>query len=80
MMTIIIQARIPDIIVVDANNKKACIVDIPVPADKRITDKEHEKGRNTRIWKGRQKTMEIDICPIRSSPAGCIWMCPQSDG
>ena len=39
----IIQARRPDIVLIDKNKKTGIIIDIAVPGDKRIEDKEKEK-------------------------------------
>ena len=39
----IIQARRPDIVIVDKVKKETIIIDVAIPADKRACDKEEEK-------------------------------------
>ena len=38
-----IEARMPDIVIIDKVKKSAIIVDVAIPGDKRIYDKEKEK-------------------------------------
>ncbi|XP_068708222.1 uncharacterized protein [Montipora foliosa] len=44
----VIEARRPDIIVIDKKERKGIIIDIAVPADARLGGKEREKWKNTR--------------------------------
>ena len=54
----VIEARRPDIVVVNKQEKKCTIIDIAIPADKRIGEKEIEKiekyqdlkRENARMW------------------------------
>ena len=45
-----IEARRPDLIIVDKEKKTCQIVDFAIPGDHRVEMKEREKGRNTKIW------------------------------
>lgn len=45
----VVKARRPDIIVVSKKDKKCIIVDIAIPGDSRIHEKEFEKSKNIRI-------------------------------
>ena len=44
----VIEARRPDIIVIDQKERKGIIIDIAVPADVRVGEKKGEKWKNTR--------------------------------
>ena len=44
----VIEARRPEIIVIDKKERKGIIIDIAVPADVRVGGKEREKWKNTR--------------------------------
>ena len=41
----VIEARRPDILVLDKRNKAATIIDIAVPTDRNVKDKQDEKNR-----------------------------------
>ena len=45
----VIEARRPDIIVIDKKERKGIIIDIAVPAGVRLGEKKGEKWKNTRI-------------------------------
>ena len=47
----LIEARRPDLIVIDKKEHKRIIIDITVPADVRLEEK--KKLKSTRIWKNR---------------------------
>jgi len=47
----VIEARGPDIVVVNKQEKKCTIIDIPVPADKKLVKRRMRKLRNIRILK-----------------------------
>ena len=72
----IIQARRPDIILIKKKQKEAVIVDIVIPADKRIAEKEHEKKENyqdlkwelKRLW----KLKTVQVVPIVIGALGCV--------
>ena len=50
----VIEHRRPDIVVVE-NNKTALLIDIAVPGDTRVEEKEREKVNKTRIWHGNSR-------------------------
>lgn len=72
----VIQARRPDLIVIDKKRKEACIVDIAVPADKRISEKEQEKIEKyqdlkreiKRLWKLRS----VQVVPVVVGALGSV--------
>ena len=45
----VIEARRPDVTLIDKKKRKQIIIDISVPADGRVGEKEREKWKNTRI-------------------------------
>ena len=45
----LIEARQPDLIVIDKKEQKGIIIDIAIPADVRVEEKEKEKVKSTRI-------------------------------
>ena len=45
----LIEARQPDLIVIDKKEQKEIIIDIAIPADVRVEEKEKEKVKSTRI-------------------------------
>ena len=45
-----IEARRPDLIIVDKEKKTCQIVDLAIPGAHRVEMKEREKGRNIKIW------------------------------
>ena len=50
-----IEARRPDLIIVDKEKKTRQIVDFAIPGDHRVEVKEREKGRNIKIWQENYK-------------------------
>ena len=50
-----IEARRPDLIIVDKEKKTCQIVDFAIPGDHRVEIKEREKGRNIKIWQENYK-------------------------
>ena len=46
-----IEARRPDIVVVDKANKKTMIIDVAIPGDTRVCDKEREKIKKYSLLK-----------------------------
>ena len=64
----LIEARRPDLIFIDKKEQKAIIIDIDVPADVRVEEKEKEKVENyqdlkkesRRLWKLRN----VEIVPV----------------
>ncbi len=71
-----IPARRPDIIVIDKEKKEALIVDIAVPADIRVAEKEKEKIEKyqdlkreiKRLWKLRT----VQVVPVVIGALGCV--------
>ena len=65
----VIEHRQPDIIVVDKDNKRALLIDIAVPADARVEEKEQEKMDRyqdlarelKRLWKVETKVIQIVV-------------------
>jgi hypothetical protein len=74
----VIQARRPDIVVVDKHKKSVTIIDIAVPNDTNINDKEEEKIMKyqdlrievRRLWKMKVKVVPIVIGALGSVPRG----------
>jgi hypothetical protein len=72
----VIPARRPDIIVIDKEKKEALIVDIAVPADIRVAEKEKEKIEKyqdlkreiKRLWKLRT----VQVVPVVIGALGCV--------
>ena len=72
----IIQARRPDIVVINKNEKSAKIIDVAIPGDSRISDKEIEKidkyqdirREIQRIW----KLNKVVVIPIVIGSLGCV--------
>ena len=72
----VIPARRPDIIMIDKEKKEALIVDIAVPADIRVAEKEKEKIEKyqdlkreiKRLWKLRT----VQVVPVVISALGCV--------
>ena len=59
----LIEARRPDLIVIDKKEQKGIIIDIAVPADIRVEEKETEKVEKYQDLKKRdQKIVEIEKC------------------
>ena len=69
----VIQARRPDIVVIDKETKTAVIIDVAVPSDRNVTAKEEEKTTKyeglavemKRLWKVRQ-------VPVIVGALGCV--------
>ena len=65
----VIEHRRPDIVVADKNNKRALLIDIAVPADARVEEKEQEKMARyqdlarelKRLWKVETKVIPIVV-------------------
>jgi len=71
----VIEHRWPDIVVVDKDNKKALLIDIAVPADARVEEKEQEKmdryqdvaSELNSLWK-----LETKVIPIVVGALGLV--------
>ena len=48
----VIEARRPDLVVVDKKEKSCKIIDFEVPGDSRIEEKKKDKIENTKTWEG----------------------------
>jgi len=78
----VIEARRPDIVVVDKRNAETAIIDIVVPGDYRVKEKESEKiGKYqdlalelTRLWKTSTKVIPIVIGALGASYKTVDWM------
>lgn len=78
----VIEARRPDIVVVDKRNAETTIIDIAVPGDYRVKEKESEKiGKYqdlalelTRLWKTSTKVIPIVIGALGASHKTVDWM------
>lgn len=72
----VIRARRPDIVVVDKSSKEVTIIDIGVPADKNVLEKESEKVMKyqdlkteiKRIWNMRR----VKVIPVVVGALGCF--------
>ena len=72
----VIEARRPDIIIVDKKEHKGLIIDIAVPADVNVGEKEKEKVEKyqdlkreiARLW----KLKRVEVVPIVIGALGCI--------
>ena len=72
----VIPARIPDLIVVDKHEKKATIIDVAVPMDRNINNKEQEKVQKyqdlkleiQRLW-----NVKADVVPITYKENSETW-------
>ena len=72
----VIEARRPDIVVVNKQERKCTIIDIAVPADKRIGEKENEKVEKyqdlkreiARMW----NTRTVQVVPIVVGSLGSV--------
>jgi hypothetical protein len=72
----LIHARRPDIVVVDKSAKKVTLIDMAIPADKNILEKEKEKVAKyqdlkmelQRIWKMKVKVVPVVIGALGSVP------------
>ena len=72
----LIQARRPDLIVIDKKEQKGIIIDIAVPADVRVEEKEKEKVEKyqdlkreiRRLWKLRK----VEIVPVVMEAPGSV--------
>ena len=72
----VIKARRPDIVVVDKVKKVVTIIDIAVPADRNILEKQEEKVTKyqdlrmelTRIWKKKVKVVPVVVGALGSIP------------
>ena len=56
----LIEARLPDLIVIDKKEKKGIIIDIAVPADVRVEGKKRKSGKVPRFEKRDYKIVEIE--------------------
>jgi hypothetical protein len=79
----VIQARRPDMVVVDKKKKEVTIIDFAVPADKNICDKEKEKIEKyqdlkmelKRLWKMKVKVVPVVVGALGSIPKDLIhWL------
>ena len=74
----VIEARRPDLVVVDKKERSCKIIDLAVPGDSRIEEKEKDNieqyqdlGRDLqKIWNGKVKIMPLDV--------GCVGAIPNS--
>ena len=72
----LIEARRPDLIVIDKKEQKGIIIDIAVPADARVEEKEKEKVEKyqylkreiRRLWKLRN----VEIVPVVIGDLGSV--------
>ena len=64
----LIEARRPDIIVVNAGERKRIIIDIAAPGDSRVNDKEKEKVENFQDLKREIKNIwnlrKVNVVPL----------------
>jgi len=78
----VIKAKRPDILVVDKRNAETTIIDIAVPGDYRVKEKESEKIEKyrdlalelTRLWKTSTKVIPIVIGALGASHKAVEWM------
>ena len=71
----LIETRQPDLIVTDNKEQKGMIIDIVVPADARVEEKEKKSGKAQGFERRDQKTVEIEKCRnCRCSDRG-PWKC-----
>ena len=71
-----IEARRPDIIVIDKKERKGLIIDIAVPADVRVEEKEREKVKKyqdlkreiRRLW----KLKKVEVVPVVIGALGSV--------
>ena len=65
-----IEARRPDIVVVDKVKKETMIIDVAIPGDTRVCDKEHSllKDEITRLW----QMKKVAVIPIVVGALGTI--------
>jgi len=71
----VIQARRPDLVVVDKMKKKVTLIDIAIPADKNVIEKEKEKitkYQDLRIELQRLWGMKVRVVPIVIGALGSI--------
>ena len=69
----VIEARRPDIIVIDKKERKGIIIDIAVPADVRVGKKKGKKWKCTRTWReiGRLcKLKMVEVVPAVTGTHG----------
>ena len=72
----LIEARRPDLIVIDKKEQKGIIIDIAVPADVRVEEKEKEKVEKYQDLKKRdQKIVEIEKCRTCPCSDRGPWKC-----
>ena len=72
----VIKARKPDLILVDKKERKATIIDIAVPADVNVEEKEMEKVEKyqelkrqiKRLW----KLKKVEVVPVVIGALGCV--------
>ena len=78
----LIQARRPDIVVVDKKKKEVKLIDIAIPGDSRVKDKEQEKIEKyeqlkeeiARLW----NMKKVTVIPVVIGALGCISNCFES--
>ena len=71
-----IEARRPDIILIDKKERKGIIIDIAVPADVRVREKEREKMKKCQDLKERDwKIVETQNGRSRSCSDRSPWKC-----
>ena len=74
----VIEARRPDIIVIDKKERKGIIIDIAVPADVRVGEKEREKVEKYQDFKERdRKILETQDGRSRTRSDRSPWKCHQ---
>ena len=68
----LIEARRPDLIVIDKKEQKSIIIDIAVPADVRVEEK---SGKVPGFGKRDKKIVEIEKCRNCPCSDGGLWKC-----
>ena len=75
----VVEARRPDLILVDKKGKSCAIVDIAVPGDYRVHEKELEKIEKYQNLKIELKRLwslkKVEIVPVVVGALGCISKC-----
>ena len=72
----VMEARRPDLILVDRKVKSCVIIDVAVPGDRRIREKEIEKIEKYQILKRELKRLwslkKFEVVPVVVGALGCI--------
>ena len=71
-----IEYRKPDIVVVDKAEKKCAIIDVAIPGDNRIGEKETEKIEKYQALKREIKNLwsmrKVEVIPVVVGALGCV--------